>query len=212
MANNIPDVPNISCPVPDSAIAGHYTDEQSNLNVTRKDKFRLILDVPNILKPLLRRESRFCHGGDLNKLQLSIWGFVVPELQINKIDVSYSGQTMKFSGLSRPPLPPININFTVDNKFDNYYILYKWLDIQNDDENSEFDYKQLKRDSSGRLCDYSTTCTIYALDEYENPVAKWDYFNAFPTILGGVNASYRDPGELESNFTFEFSYIKMSLL
>jgi len=212
MANNPPTIPDLSCPIPVTVVPGYHSDEQSNLNVTRKDKFRLIMDVPPILKPLLRRESRFCHGGNLDRLQLSIWGFVVPELQINKIDVPYSGQVMKFSGLSRPALPPLNVNFTVDNRFDNYYILYKWLDIQNDDESSQFDGKQLNRDSSGKLCDYSTTCTVYALDEYENPVAKWDYFNAFPTLLGGVNASYRDTGELESNFTFEFSYIKMGLL
>ena len=212
MSNKTPVPPDITCPNPAVISNGYYTDEQSTTNVSRKDKFKLIMDIPNILKPILRKESRFCHRGNLERLQLNIWGFVVPEIQINKIEVPYSGQTMKFSGLSRPSLPPLNINFTIDNRFDNYYILYKWLDIQNDDENSQFDYKQLGVNSTGRLNEYSSTFTVLALDEYDTPIAKWDYVNAFPTILGGINASYRDTAELESNFTFEFNYIKMSLL
>jgi hypothetical protein len=212
MANDRPLVPNVNCPPDAVASQGYYTDVQSNLNVTRNDKFRLVMDIPNILKPLLRKEARFCHGGNLDRLQLSIWGFVIPEFQINKIEVGYSGQTMKFSGLSRPPLPPQNINYTIDNRFDNYYILYKWLDIQNDDELSQFDGKHLANNSKAKINEYSSTFTVYALDEYENNVAKWDFFNAFPTILGGINANYRDSKEIESNFTFEYSYVKMSLL
>lgn len=213
MANNKPILPDFSCPVVPQVKAGYSTSEQSTLNVTRKDKFRLVMDVPDMLRPLLEENLKSCNrGGNLDRLQLSIWGFVVPELQVNKIDVGYSGQVLKYSGISRPVLPPININFTIDNSFNNYYILYKWLDIQNDDENSQFDYKQINANSTGKIKDYSSTFTVYALDEYESPVAKWEFFDAFPTVLGGINASYRESAELESNFTFESSYIKMSLI
>lgn len=212
MSNSRPIVPNLTCPVPKDDPAGYFTTQQSQLNVTRKDKFLLIMDIPPILKPLLQKEDRFCRGGNLERLQMSIWGFVVPEITINKIDVAYGGQVSKFSGLSRPAYNPVSINFTVDNRFDNYYILYKWLDIQNNDTNGYFDANNLRPCTTGRGLDYKTTITVMALDEYEKPTAKWDYLGAFPTVIGAINASYRETDELESAFTFEFSQIKMSLL
>jgi hypothetical protein len=212
MANSRPVAPNLTCPVPKDDPAGYFTTQQSQLNVTRKDKFLLIIDIPPILKPLLQKEDRFCRGGNLERLQMSIWGFVVPQISINKIDVSYGGQIAKFSGLSRPAYDAVSINFTVDNRFDNYYILYKWLDIQNNDTKGYFDADNLRPCSTGKGTDYKTTVTVMSLDEYEKPTAKWDYFGAFPTILGAINASYRDANELESTFSFEFSQLKMSLL
>ena len=212
MSNVRPLPPNLVCPEPVVSPEGYFTEEQSHLNVTRKDKFRLVMDVPNMLKPILKKENRFCHGGNMDRLQMSIWGFVVPDMKIDVITKPFAGQHLKFSGLARPAFTATTVNFTVDNRFDNYFILYKWLDIQNDESNSTFDGKQMDPDSHGHLCDYATTFTVIALDEYEKPTAKWDYIGAFPVTLGGINASYRDPAELETTFSFEFSQVHMSLL
>lgn len=212
MSNTRPIVPNLTCPVPRDDPAGYFTTQQSQLNVTRKDKFLLIINIPPILKPLLQKEDRYCRGGNLERLQMSIWGFVVPEISINRLDISYGGQVAKFSGLSRPAYTPVSINFTIDNRFDNYFILYKWLDIQNDSTYSSFDKDELKPNAKGYGKDYKSTFTVIALDEYEKPTAKWDYSGAFLTNLGAINASYRESTELESTFTFEFSQLKMSLL
>lgn len=212
MANTAPLIPNLTCPVPVTEEKGYFTNQQSQLNVTRKDKFILVINVPDILKPLLKKENRFCNGGNLERLQMSIWGFVVPEIQINKLEKQYNGQTLKFSNLSRPSYPAVNINFTVDNRFDNYFIIYKWLDIQNDDSLSQFDYKGLNPESNALLNEYSSIFSVYSLDEYEKPTARWDYYGAFPTLLGSINASYKESNELECSFSFEFSQLKMSLL
>ena len=212
MSSVIPPKPEIACPVPATDSQGYFTSQQSQLNVARQDKFILVMNIPDILKPILKKENRQCNGGNFERLEMSIWGFVVPELQINKIDAAFGGQTLKFSGLSRPPIPTINVSYTVANRFDNYYILNKWLDIQNDDSYSQFDYKGLNPDSKGHLCDYATTFTVYAIDEYNKPTAKWDYIGAFPTVLGAINASYRETKEMESTFSFECSQIKMSLV
>jgi hypothetical protein len=212
MSNNIPIAPNLNCPVPLAESDNYFTTQQSQLNFTRQDKFQLVMDIPNILKPLLKKENRVCNGGNLERLQMSIWGFVVPEIKINVADKPYNGQVLKFSGLSRPAYPNVNIRFTVDNKFDNYFILYKWLDIQNDDVRSTFDGKTLDIQSKGLLHDYSSTFSIYSLDEYNNPTARWDYYNAFPISIGSIEASYRETKELECNFSFEFNQLKMHLL
>lgn len=212
MANLSPIVPNLTCPVSVTEPESYFTTQQSQLNVTRQDKFQLVMDIPNILKPLLKKENRVCNGGNLERLQMSIWGFVVPEIKINVSDKPFGGQTLKFSGLSRPAYPTVNIRFTVDNRFDNYFILYKWLDIQNDDTRSSFDGKNLQPDSKALLEHYSSTFSIYSMDEYNKPTARWDYLNSFPVSLGSIEANYRESKELECNFSFEFNQLKMVLL
>ena len=212
MANETPTLPDLNCPIPAPENNGYYTSQQSQLNVTREDKFRLVIDIPNILKPLLRKEERYCHGGNLERLEMSIWGYVIPEFKINVTTQPYGGQNLQFSGLSRPVYPSLDVNFTVDNRFDNYYLLYKWLDIQNDDSDSTFDAKRLDVNSRGYLDDYASTFTVYALDEYEKPTAKWDYKGAFPSSLAAVNINSRKNGELECKVSFNYSQIKMSLV
>jgi hypothetical protein len=210
--NTKPATPNLICPDPTTAEDMYFTDNQSQLNVTRHDKFLLVMDVPAILKPILLKENRACHGGNLERLKMSIWGFVIPEIKVDVMDKPYGGQHLKFSNLSRPAYPPINVNFTIDNRFDNYFILYKWIDIQNDDTVSRFDGKGMNPDSQAKLCEYASTFTIFALDEYDKPTAQWDYIGAFPTSIKAVESNYRENKELESSFTFEFSQLKMSLL
>lgn len=212
MANNTPNIPNLTCPVSVTEPEGYFTNQQSQLNTSRQDKFQLVMNIPDILKPLLKKENRACNGGNLERLQMSIWGFVVPELKINTIEKQYAGQSLKFSGLSRPAYSEVNVRFTVDNRFDNYFILYKWLDIQNDDSLSQFDGKSLNNNSTGKIKDYSSIFSVYSIDEYNHPTARWDYSYAFPSKIGSIEASYRENKELECNFSFEFSQLKMSLL
>ena len=207
-----PPLDNGECPYVDKCPhETYFTNEQSHLNVSRQDKFLLVMDVPCILKPILQKENRFCHGGNLDRLQFSIWGYVVPDVTVEKIESTWAGQTFKFSSLARPSYPAVSVNFTVDNRYDNYFILWKWLDLQNYEDNGRFDGKEMGGES-GHLPEYSTTMTIYALDEYNKEMAAWDFTGAFISTLGALNASYRETGEMESTFSFEFSQLKMRLL
>lgn len=204
MANKIPTKPTIpdSCPVQPVESEGYYTELQSHTNVARRDKFRLTLDVPCLLKPLLKKENRFCHGGSLDRLSFSVWGYVVPEVSVPAEEISYGGEVFQYSSNSKPSYGAVNVNFTVDNKFDNYFILWKWLELQKNNEDQCF----------SSMPDYMTTITVHALDEYNNPVAEWNYTNAFISTLGSLEPASRDTSELESTFAFNFSQLEMRLI
>lgn len=205
MSNIRPDAPiinNDNCEV-QPVNQTYYTDQQSVLNVSRKDKFILVMDVPPALKPLLQKENRACHGGNLERLRFSVWGSVIPDITVNKLEASFAGQTLKFSGNSRPTYPPITCNFTVDNNYDNYFILWKWLDIQNG---------ALDGMSENRIKTYSSNISIFPLSEYNRPVAEFIYYDAFITGIGGINMNTRDETETESTFTFDFSQLSMKLV
>ena len=234
----------------------NYNLNQPVFNKGRKDKFILVFTLPPILRDwnskLLSERS-----DDLVKqdaLQYSIWGSPVPDVGIPAIAMNYDGQPYKVTSQDRQPYPPITVNFTVDNRFSNWWIIWKWMDILNAHRESGMpDYfgawDTTQRDKPGESIDarvraesmarsllhrktqtspknvetrpmhmqndflaYQTMMTIYGLDEYNEKVVQFDYHNAFPTVLAGIQYNYRDEKEIESSFQFEFSQMSVNLI
>jgi hypothetical protein len=189
-------------------VNGYYTDRQSNLNAARKDKFRLIISIPKTLRKYYIQEDVECFGGNMDRLQYRIWGNVLPEISVPAIDITRAGQTMKFTSYTRPAYPPIQVNFTIDNNFSNYYVIWQWLALLNDPATSIYD--SIKSGNNiGRLEEYSVDFTLQVLDEYDTAVTEFIYTNAYPTNLGAVNFNYKEIDELHSTFTFAFSKLLM---
>ncbi len=205
--NVVPTKPDLSCPSPVVEEDGFFTNEQSFLNMAQKDKFRLVLDVPCPLKAALEKESRYCHGGSLDRLTFSVWGYTIPEISVPKTEVGYGGEFFQFSSHQRPAYDPVNINFTLDNRYDNYFILFKWLKLLKNNEDS----------CILPMSDYMTTISVLGYDKYptpewDNPIAEWTFTNAFITSLGSLDFAEREATEIESNFSFAFSQLDMKLL
>lgn len=199
--NPEPIIPDLSCPVPQQESAGYYTDQQSNLNFSRKDKFRLVMDLPSCLKVLDKKKA--CNGIDLNRLQMTVWGSMIPESSVPKIETNFGGHAFAFTSNSRPAYTSNTVNFTVDNKLSNYYLLRKWLDLQNNAETGL---------GTNTGSDYRVNLSIYLLDEYDKEIAEFIYTNAFISGIGGITVSSRDSGEMESTFTFDYNEFLMDLL
>lgn len=111
---------------------------QSVLNKARKDKFLLVLDIPKVLKKV-NSNTRSNNLVNLDRLQFSVGGTVVPRVSVPSISLNEYGQAYNVTSQSRPPYPPINVNFNVDNNFDNYWVLWKWLAILNNPRESGMD-------------------------------------------------------------------------
>jgi len=193
--------------------------EQAPLNKQRADKFLLVITPPAIFRNF-----------DLdrifpNAIQYSVYGTVIPQISVPSVNVGYANQNLKVSSYSRVPYEDISVNFTVDNRFRNYYFIYKWLDILNDDVTGMF------AKSDGKAIDtfitpvngsykikqseealYMSDFTVFSLDEYNNKVAEFTYTKAFPISLGSLTANYRDPSLYDTTFTFSFSQLYMKLL
>lgn len=183
---------------------------QSPLNRQRKDKFFMVFSLPKILQSYKSNATRSNDRVIPNSLQFSIYALVVPEIKVPQKELAYGGQTLKISSLARPTFQPLNVNFMIDNQFNNYWVIYKWLNLLNDAKTSLYS-SPVERDT-GFLDEYSTTITVYGLDEYNNRNIQFNYYNAFPTTLGGIKYSDRDPSELESNFEYSFFQFEPILL
>lgn len=202
------------CELDPAEIEGFNPTQESDLNTARTNKFILVIDLPNCFRKLEDTGTgRGCTLFRTKKLQMNVFGNIMPEMEIESLSVPGWGQTPKVSTLARPAWKPININFTIDSKYENYYTIYKWMDLMNDALEGGFDPKNLLDDAKGRLADYSTTFSLYALGEYNEPKTRWNMFGAFPVSLGSINFNKRgDPTEIECDFTYEFSFLKMELL
>jgi len=188
---------------------------QSPFNLARKDKFLLVLDVPPALKKITSKFIRDNVNILPDTMQFSVAGTIVPEISVPAIQNRYAGQTQTATSYARDSYPPITVDFIVDNRFNNYWVIYTWLNLLNDDQTSLYDVTNLT-DPTPNIVDgvtknlysqYKATISIYGLDEYNKRVVEFKYIDAFPTNLGSIAYSYKDSGELESSLTLSYSQL-----
>jgi hypothetical protein len=143
----------------------------------------------------------------------------VPEIIIPAVPVSYSGQTYNVSSHTRPNYNPLVVNFIVDNEFQNYYTMWAWLNALNTADGSIYggtSFDQPTRRTAvipqGNMNEYQTNLTVYGLNEYNQRVIEFTYFNAFITNLGGINYNYQDPSQINITATFQYSKFETLLI
>lgn len=181
----------------------------SVLNFSAGDKFVMALTLPSILNKYAEIDSRL----NIESLQMSIFGTVVPQINVPAVEVRYGGQSTNVSTHSRPNYEPLTVNFLIDNQYTNYYVLWRWLDLLNSATQSHYKGSSLNvRESQliGNLTEYQTTLSILALDEYNIPVIGFRYTNAFITSLGSINYSYREGKTIESSAQFAFGQLDIT--
>lgn len=188
---------------------------QSQLNKSRLDKFLLVVDVPPVMRDIVTSQSNIRSNNlvNLNSIQFSVYGSVIPDFTVPDLEASHSGQTFKVSSHSRNPYKNIAVNFTIDNRFNNYWFLYKWLSILNDPYASGYANSETVAGVTRiEPINYQTDFTIFAKDEFDQNVVKFTYTKAFPVSLGSIDYNYRESGEIETTFEFAFSQFFADLL
>ena len=196
---------------------------QSLLNKARLDKFRLVIETPNCLK---MSESAGTRSNDLlnrDSMQMSIATLNIPAQSIPQVELGFQGQSMPVTSQTRPAYPPIRIAFNIDNNFNNYWFIFKWLNVLNNTRDSGVDpyfakhtvddkvtlrkdsnitYKEIK--AVNKFSDYQTNITVFGLRDYNEDIVKFNFYNAFPVSLGEIQYDYKNTEEISSYF--EFSY------
>lgn len=180
---------------------------QSILNQSSKDKFILVLDVPPFLNKVIIDDK----PATIEPLQLTVYGGVVPAASVPNISQGYAGQTQHITSMHRPDYSPLTVNFIVDNRYHNYYIMWKWFNGLNEAIQGVYNIDGTQVKSRG-LYDYQTNMTLYGLDEYNKKTVAFKYLHAFVTGMGGIEYNYQDSGIITSNVTFQFDQLNMELI
>lgn len=186
---------------------------QSELNKTKNDKFILVLNFPDALN---RISNRFAPtSNDIiskDHLQLSIASVTIPEISIPNIVLGYSGQSMKLSSHARESYPNMNVKFVIDNGFKNYFVIYSWLNILNNERTSIFDEENIVKVVNGSFSkEYMSTFSLLAFDEYENHTCTFNFTMAFPTKLGKIEWDYRSGDDIPIEFEFAYSQLFLDM-
>jgi hypothetical protein len=191
---------------------------QSQFNKSRLDKFLMVIDLPPALKPINTTDFELRSNTTINSdsLQFSVYGTVVPPINVPASSQLYAGQSFKVSTHVRPPYEDVSVNFTVDSNFNNYWVIYKWLDLLNDDKASIYNYNNPAQSSVNRKnispAAYQTDITLYAKNEFDVNIVKFVYKYAFPVKLGQINYNYRDEKEIETTFDFAYAQLLVEIL
>tara|TARA_Y100000592_G_C5376434_1_gene271204 strand:- start:203 stop:802 length:600 start_codon:yes stop_codon:yes gene_type:complete len=186
--------------------------KQSLLNKARKDKFIMVLTPPEAIREINTQAERSNKKVINDSIQYSVYGALIPKITVQDVATDYSGQSFKFSSHHRPAYENIFVNFTIDNRFNNYWVLFKWINVLNNNREAIYDADNIKVRRPNRIQplpklmeEYSTTLTIYGLDEYDKKKMQFDFIGALPVSLGQISYNYRDPMEAECTFEFAFS-------
>ncbi len=188
--------------------------QQSVLNRSGKDRFLLVLNLPQVL----RKQSVSDKLINIDTLQFSIYGTVVPTVQVPPNEVRFAGQSYNVSSYSRLNYAPLTVNFIVDNKFHNYWILWKWLTILNDPKTSYYTGTDPKletwkdRVQDGNLTEYQANFSVFSLNEYNQKSVEFLFYNGFITNIGGITYDYNDTEFIKSTAEFQFSQFDVKLL
>jgi hypothetical protein len=178
---------------------------QSYLNKARTDKFLLVFDLPPILKQIKSEYTRNSQKVSPDYVQFTIFGTIVPGVTVKGTTARFAGDTLYVSTHSKDPYPPVNVKFAVDSGYNNYWVIYQWLNLLHDQKTGR--YNEIGLPIDGNFSDYQTDLTMYALDENDEKVMEFKYTKAFVTSIDPLEYDKKQTGdmELQSGFTFLFS-------
>ena len=185
-------------------------NDQSFLNKSRADKFNLVFSLPPALREINSKTDRQTYNVNEDAFQFSVFGAVVPAINVPALQIPYAGSNLYNSTHAKEPYPPVTVNFTIDNGFNNYWVLYKWLDLMHDEKEGLYDAKGLVQTEDFK--NYQTDMTLYGLDEFNNQRIKFTYTKAFPVTVGEIEYNYRTGDEITSSMTFVYSQIHSKLI
>lgn len=186
--------------------------KQSFLNKTRADKFILVFDIPPILKNITSKFERNSQTIIPDSVQFSVFGVNIPEITVKATETRYAGSTLYISSHSKDSYPPVDVEFVIDSGYNNYYTIFKWLNLLHDQKTGVYNEDNIPVDAN--FNDYMVNMTIYGLDEYGKKRIAFKFTKAFPTTLKSIEYTQKsDEGqEITSGFTFVFSQMHIDIL
>lgn len=187
---------------------------QSVLNRARTDKFRLVLDLPATVKSSLDDVLDTYPTADT--IQFTCFGSPTPNISVPSVDMAFGGQTLKTSSFSRPSYPPLTLNFLVDSGYQNWWILWKWMDLFNQhlQSTSEIVTKREEFDPIlvNPFSDYLATFTIFTTDELHRNIMSFAYKGARITNLSEIRYNHQDATEIICSATFDYNQFTAELI
>jgi len=182
--------------------------KQSFFNHASTDKFIMVFDIPQILKNNVEFYDRYQNSTIPDSVQYSLYRTKVPDLTVKGVEVRNTGSTLYISSHSKDSFPPTEVEFAVDNGYNNYWCIYQWLNLLHDEKTGQYNSKDFPNvDKNFR--EYQTNIVIFGLDEYGKKRIKFTFTKAFPTTLKGLEFNQQAEGDMRIVSGFDFLFSQM---
>lgn len=189
---------------------------QSVLNRSRNDKFLFVMDIPLAMKKMT--DLVLQEDYHPNTVQFTTFGSPVPKISIPSIAVPFGGQVYNASSISRPAYEPLSLKFLIDNGYKNYWILWQWLNLFNDNDTSTTKITEPQgyyKDTlylKNPMSDFTSKFSLFGLDEYNNKIIEFIYTDCFIKELTPIDYTFQGGSEIVCTATFSFNKLKVNLL
>jgi hypothetical protein len=191
--------------------------DQSILNRSRSDKFTLVMDMPIAMRNKIDNVLQNNYRPD--KVEFTVFGSPVPKIEVKSINLPFGGQHLNITSGSRTEYGLLNLKFLIDNGYQNYWILWNWLNLFNNNELSDSSINEpstLPWENTfltkNPFSEYVTDFMLYGLDEYNNKIIEFKYDKSFITSLSELTYSHQDETIISCTATFAYNQLKVSLL
>lgn len=160
----------------------------TNLDKSSPKNFKLILPIIPEIETIK----------DVKELSINIHSTILPSMSLAENEAHWQG-TKAFHNTSKLEFGDFNVDFIVDSKLLNWYILYKWLTYINNNKDKMAEIPQ----------NYMIDSSLLISNNFNIPIMKVIFHYFYITTLNDVIFSYRDGDAiLESSAIFRFSYFE----
>jgi len=136
---------------------------------------------------------------DNKKLTLHLFDSILPSVSFGLGEENWLGHTINrvYENLT---FSPLTANFMVDENFDNWKLLFKWLSYINNNKDVHGKAKN----------EYSIDANLIVYNNFHSQILKIAYIDIFPHELDSITLSYRE-GEnyLTCACTFSYDYYEI---
>lgn len=129
-----------------------------------------------------------------NPFVLNIFGVIIPAVSIAEEELSWQSNKTKHS-LIPTVYDPLLINYMVDSNFENWKLLYNWMNYINNNFDKIAEYHN----------NYSIDATLVIKDNFMSNIMELIFKSIWPSTLGEIQFSYRE-GDIQIESTINFTY------
>jgi len=156
-----------------------------NLNKSNSTNYQLIF-------PLLPTEIFYEKSKDFS---LNVFGTIIPSISLNVQEQSWQGNK-GFTDDGDITFGQWTVEFSVDSKFNNWKVLYKWMMMIHNNSNSPGFVGQKEK---------TIDASLYIMNNWRQKAMMLRFKNIWPSELGDVTFSKREGMEdLYSQITFSY--------
>ena len=145
---------------------------QTQAGFAREAHFELIITLPKIISGDSRKLSFFCSSAAL------------PDRRMETAKVRRTGQGFINSFVTGSEYGHLDVTFYCDSKADNLKLIHRWMNAMFEVQGPSNLHCVAYRD------DYIAKINLIQYDTQGNPIAEFDFIEAFPEFISKVNFSW----------------------